>query len=140
MNQNKGAWQSAFNPLSIAINCRSPRFARNDDPKGSKFSPYNTVRAGPNHNRQYSVTQQDPPKKAHNSQQWIHNSIRFRAGLTEWLKFQRSRIEPARTGVVEEGTDYGAIKQGFITATTLHVSMTDDEKLEGLIYESKNSR
>ena len=36
------------------------------------------------------------------------------------------------SGVVEDGTDYGAIKQGFISVTPLHMSMTDYEKLEGL--------
>jgi len=29
LNHNKGAWQSAFNPLSIPINCRSPRHINN---------------------------------------------------------------------------------------------------------------
>ena len=41
------------------------------------------------------------------------------------------------SGVVEDGTDYGAIKQGFISVTPLHMSMTDYEKLEGL-GESKD--
>lgn len=36
------------------------------------------------------------------------------------------------SGVVEDGTDYGAIKQGFISVTPLHMSMTDYEKLKGL--------
>jgi 5'-nucleotidase len=36
------------------------------------------------------------------------------------------------SGVVEAGTDYGAIKQGFISVTPLHMSMTDYEKLDGL--------
>ena len=30
LNQNKGAWQSAYYPLSMPINCRLPCFARKD--------------------------------------------------------------------------------------------------------------
>jgi len=48
------------------------------------------------------------------------------------LKLQSSHIEPACTGVVEDGSDYGAIKRGFLSATPLHMPMMDYQKLEGL--------
>lgn len=34
------------------------------------------------------------------------------------------------TGVIEEGTDYGAIKQGYISLTPLQMNMTDIARLE----------
>lgn len=36
------------------------------------------------------------------------------------------------SGVVEEGTDYGAIKQGYISVTPLQMDMTDYKRLEAL--------
>lgn len=38
----------------------------------------------------------------------------------------------APSGLVEEGTDYGAIKQGFISVTPLQMDMTDKARLEGM--------
>jgi len=36
----------------------------------------------------------------------------------------------APSGLVEDGTDYGAIKQGFISVTPLRMDMTDTTRLE----------
>jgi 5'-nucleotidase len=36
----------------------------------------------------------------------------------------------APSGLVEDGTDYGAIKQGFISVTPLRMDMTDIQRLE----------
>ena len=36
------------------------------------------------------------------------------------------------SGVEEEGTDYGAIKQGYISVTPLQMDMTDYKRLEDL--------
>lgn len=36
------------------------------------------------------------------------------------------------SGIVEEGTDYGAIKQGYISVTPLQMDMTDYKRLEAL--------
>lgn len=38
----------------------------------------------------------------------------------------------APSGLVEDGTDYGAIKQGFISVTPLRMDMTDTTRLEKL--------
>lgn len=38
----------------------------------------------------------------------------------------------APSGLVEDGTDYGAIKQGFISVTPLRMDMTDMKRLEGM--------
>ena len=37
----------------------------------------------------------------------------------------------APSGLIEDGTDYGAIKQGYISVTPLRMDMTDAQRLEG---------
>lgn len=73
-----------------------------------------------------------------------YEGVRFtRQGIRLYHDALEKRIDPRGapyywlggdppSGVVEEGTDYGAIKQGFISVTPLHMSMTDYEKLDGL--------
>lgn len=73
-----------------------------------------------------------------------YEGVRFtRQGIRLYHDALEKRIDPRGapyywlggdppSGVVEDGTDYGAIKQGFISVTPLHMSMTDYEKLEGL--------
>ena len=73
-----------------------------------------------------------------------YEGVRFtRQGIRLYHDKLEKRIDPRGaayfwlggdppSGVVEEGTDYGAIKQGFISVTPLHMSMTDYEKLDGL--------
>lgn len=73
-----------------------------------------------------------------------YEGVRFtRQGIRLYHDALEKRIDPRGTpyywlggappsGVVEDGTDYGAIKQGFISVTPLHMSMTDYEKLDGL--------
>ena len=73
-----------------------------------------------------------------------YEGVRFtRQGIRLYHDALEKRIDPRGapyywlggdppSGVVEDGTDYGAIKQGFISVTPLHMSMTDYEKLDGL--------
>ena len=73
-----------------------------------------------------------------------YEGVQFtRQGIRLYHDALEKRIDPRGTpyywlggappsGVVENGTDYGAIKQGFISVTPLHMSMTDYEKLDGL--------
>jgi len=73
-----------------------------------------------------------------------YEGVRFtRQGIRLYHDALEKRIDPRGapyywlggdppSGVVEEGTDYGAIKQGFISVTPLHMSMTDYEKLDRL--------
>ena len=73
-----------------------------------------------------------------------YEGVQFtRQGIRLYHDALEKRIDPRGTpyywlggappsGVVENGTDYGAIKQGFISVTPLLMSMTDYEKLNGL--------
>ena len=92
----------------------------------------NTVRAGPNQELQYYVTQPDPPQKPiiHNNG-FIIPSGSGRVWRSGWTQSAHV-LNPPVPVWWKPSTDYGAIKQCFISVTPLHMFMTNYEKLEVL--------
>ena len=93
-------------------------------------SHYTTVRAGPNQERQYSVTQPDPPNagpKNADTPPFFYDSNR--AGLADWILFKRSCTEPARTDVFQYSNGTG---QATFPTTRSYCADWDYELWAGL--------
>jgi len=73
-----------------------------------------------------------------------YTGVQFtRQGVRLYHDMLEKRVDPrgvpyywiggdAPSGLIEDGTDYGAIKQGFISVTPLRMDMTDMKRLEGM--------